>query len=142
MKRIIGSFAIILLAAACSMPSEPVSNQSGELSLARSVTPSAVDSVAFYSSQQNIVTWAPAPGRCAKGLWTGCPRINYQLELYSNGVLVGYATTGVVWSSSDTSIAVINNKGTADVVGGPGTTTITATYDHGRLSTSGTITTK
>jgi hypothetical protein len=97
-----------------------------------------VDAISIAPS--DLVTWAPAPGQCAKGaLWTGCPRINYAVRGYVNGVFIGYLETRH-WSSSNESIATITNKGRADVIGGPGVTIITATY--GGLTATTTLTTQ
>lgn len=130
------AIAAVSIIAACDQQKDVTSPEAAPVA-AKQLSASQIDSIALQPD--SIVTWAPAPGQCANGfLWTGCPRINYRIYAYSNGVLVAYVESRD-WTSSDESVATVNNKGNADVIGA-GTTTITVTYDHGRLTASATIT--
>jgi hypothetical protein len=139
--KLITLFSIAALLAACgpapdAVSSAPAAPASAEPMAARAV--SAVDSIAFVVGQQNIVT--NAPDSCRNGSYTGCPTIRYGdfIEGYAGGAFVGYVS-GVKCTSSNTAVATLNAKCYATVIG-PGQTTITVSYDKGRLTASSTIT--
>ena len=141
MRKAIAVLAAIVALSACSTESpQPMSAPPEGISMAKPLSAPAIDSISILRSMQNAVTGAPVNNDCKGQTPTGCPELRYgdNIEGYSGGVLVGNVS-GVKCTSSNPAVATVNNKCYATVVGA-GSTTITITYDRGRLSTSTTLT--
>lgn len=97
-----------------------------------------VDSIAVMSSLRDKVI--NAPENCQQGQFTGCPTFRYGdfIEGFVDGVFVGYVDR-VICTSSNPAVASVDSKCYA-TVRGQGTTTITVSFDRGRLMTSTTLT--